>query len=468
MYSLDVSGDGVTVAVSVAGSPLPPGPVSANVTLTPNPGAGSLRWKICSSCGETEVPVDADGTTAVALGTLPVDNYTLYVEYLGSGNFGPGSGQTTFKVADNSTTTLVTDRTTAYRGELPVKLTATVSSIQDVTGGTVTFFDNVGGNVVQLGPVAVNPTTHTAVYASSSLRLGSHSVTAKYNGQDLIRVSTSSAVSFTVLADTAVHATFAPSASKFYAAKDGYKDTVSLSGVLSERASVTIKAINSAGTTKRTWSLGTLNPGAFGPSWNGRTASGTKLPAGAYTVKAKFKDTQGFEKTITASVTLSWREVDWKTVTVTKYGEVGSYFIGEFGGAIYFSPDYPRGRILDSGEMIRDCEDCGLAAGQFVFSLVTTNALDYRKLFLEVRGHGFTDRENTGSTSLVNPATDEFGLTMGNPMFDEDGATHGLPFTKTYLSSTKKVEAWTWMTQAWGDAYDLKFLRLTYQYAVWA
>jgi hypothetical protein len=43
----------------------------------------------------------------------------------------------------------------------------------------------------------------------------------------------------------------------------------------------------------------------------------------------------------------------------------------------------------------------------------------------------------------------------------------GIPFTSKYVSSTDRVAAWVWMTQAWGDAYDLYYLRLTYQYAVW-
>jgi hypothetical protein len=35
-----------------------------------------------------------------------------------------------------------------------------------------------------------------------------------------------------------------------------------------------------------------------------------------------------------------------------------------------------------------------------------------------------------------------------------------------YISSAKRIEAWVWMTQAWGDAYDLAFVRVKYQYAV--
>ena len=131
-----------------------------------------------------------------------------------------------------------------------------------------------------------------------------------------------------------------------------------------------------------------------------------------------------------------------------------------------YSLDYPHGRILDSGAMIRDCTSCGWAGGRFVFA-VKADVLEYRSMFMQIRGHGFTDREHPGSASLVNPATGLFELTNANCDYDQPGVTCGIPFTSRYVSSTGRVVAWVWMTQAWGDAYDLYYLRLTYQYAVW-
>lgn len=466
-YQELVQGDPVTVAVSVPGSPLSPGPVTANVTLTPNPGAGTLLWRLCEFCGETGLPVDADGTTAIDLGSQPIGVFIVYVRFTGSGNFGEGAGQATFTVADPSVTTLATDRTIGYVGELPVKLTATVSSVQDITGGTVTFFDNVGGNIVQLGPVAVNPVTHQAVYSSSSLRLGSHSVTAKYNGDTLIKVSTSSAVAFTVAADTAVHATFTAPAATFYPYKDGYRDTVNLGGVLSERATVTVRIYTGGGTLVKTFSLGTRNPGAWVVAWAGRNAAGSKVAAGTYTVKVTFKDVKGHTKLSTGKTAVSWRQVVWKSVSVTRYAEAGSYFVSVNGGDIYYSLDYPRGRILDAGPMDGGCTECAFAAGRFGYQLVTSGVLMYRNLALSPRGHGFSDREHTGTLYIEHPTTQEFILPLSLPMYDEAGVTYSIPFTTSALSSTRKLVAWVWMDEAWGDAYDLNFIRLTYQYAVW-
>jgi hypothetical protein len=54
-------------------------------------------------------------------------------------------------------------------------------------------------------------------------------------------------------------------------------------------------------------------------------------------------------------------------------------------------------------------------------------------------------------------------------MYDITGQGCGLgSFPTSYIDATHHVTAWVWETQAWGDAYDLRYLKLTYQYAVWA
>jgi hypothetical protein len=467
-FYLTVSGDAVVVSVVVAESPRPPGPVSADVTITPNPGGGLLDWQL-SPGSSGHVTADVDGTTTIDLGThSSAGTYTLSVHFQGYGNYGAADGQTGFVVAYPTTTTLVSNLATAVQGELPIVLTATVTAAYTISGGTVTFLDDVGGNVVELGPVAVNPSTGSATFSSSSLRVGSHSMVAQYTpAGGTFLGSTSDPVSVEVSADTAVHVTFKPSLAKFHPYKDGYKDKVGLAGLLSERASVTIRVYSSTGSLVRKFDLGWRNAGSFAAWWNGKKSNGVQVPAGTYKVKATFKDSGGHTRTITATVKLNWKRVIWKSVTVTKYGEVGEYFVSEFGGTIYYSPDYPKGRILDSGEMIRDCEACGFAAGRFVFT-VKADVLAYRKLYLAGRGHGFIDREHPGSLSLVDPVTLELVLTRPNSMYDEPDHTWGIPFTTAQVSATRKVEAWIWMTQAMGDAYDLNWLKLTYQYAVWA
>lgn len=464
--SVAVAGTPVDMTISVGGNPIPEGPATAEVTLNPNPGGGTLTWYLGFGL-PTQVDVDPDGTTSIDLGTLTSTVWTLEVSFNGFEDYDPVTEQLIFSVWLETTTTVVADRSSAVQGELPVKLTATVAASDLNFTGTVTFLDDVGGDVVELGPVAVDELTDKAVLSTSSLRVGAHSITARFSGVPGWLDSTSSPIAVTVAADTAVHATFAAAASKFYAANDGYRDTVKLGGRLDEKATVKIKLYNGAGSLKRTWKLGTENAGAYGVTWNGKTASGARLPAGKYTAKAIIEDTKGHRKTLSDTTTLSWREVAWKTVTVRKDGDSGVFFVGEFGGQILQSPDYLHGVILDSGEMIRDCESCGFAAGRYRFSFVTSNVLAYRNTWTEVRGHGFDDREHTGTTSIVDPATGEFGEGTPNPLFDEDGVTFNLLFGPKYIDENGRIEIWVWMTQAWGDAFDLRYLKLNYQYAVW-
>src|SRR5262249_31921246 len=156
----------------------------ANVVLNPNPGTGDLKWRTCEyGCSETTVPVDPDGTTSIDLGSHMVGDYTIFVRYPAQGQWKEASGTTSFSVWNTTSTSLVTDRATAYVGELPVTLNATVGGIDPSLWGqgTVTFLDDVGGNVVELGPVTINQYTFQAAFSSSNLRIGTHSIRARYD-----------------------------------------------------------------------------------------------------------------------------------------------------------------------------------------------------------------------------------------------------------------------------------------------
>ena len=463
---LDVLGDVVTIDLQVASDPLPTGPATATVTLSPDPGGGTLWWGWYSYSQPNQVPVGPGGVTTLDLGTLYAGWNTLYVHFSGNGTWGAADAQLSFTVKYPTTVALATSRTSVVRGELPVVLTAALGPEVE-SGATVTFIDDVGGVIVELGPVTVDPYSKTASLSSNQLRVGSHSIRARFGGSSWHLAATSDPVAVTVAADTAVHATFKPSTSLVYAYKDGYRDTVSLGGVLDERATVTIKVY--AGTrVKRTWSLGTRNPGAFGVTWNGKTASGTKVAAGKYTAKAFLKDALGHTRTITGYVTVSWRQAVWKDGTaVTRYGDQLSYY-GTEGSHLYYSGDYGRGRIMDAGEMWRDCDQasCVEIFGTTGFQL-KTGVLDHRRIAVQVVGHGFTDREHPGTAYVLNPATGAWVMTTSLPEYLEPGVTYNILVSKSLLSSTKQARVYLYCTEMWGDAFDVHYLRLTYQYAVW-
>src|SRR5207249_3711202 len=76
----------------------------------------------------------------------------------------------------------------------PVTLTATVTCDAVVPTGSVTFFD---GATPLTGPVPVNG-SGMATFTTSSLAIGSHTLTAQYSGDANCSGSTSNAVTVTV------------------------------------------------------------------------------------------------------------------------------------------------------------------------------------------------------------------------------------------------------------------------------
>jgi Bacterial Ig-like domain (group 3) len=104
-----------------------------------------------------------------------------------------------------TTTTLTASHTTATSGTA-INLTATVAEVggTSVPTGTVTFKDGV----TTLGSMTLNG-TGVAVYTTSTLAVGSHSITAVYAGDSADSGSTSSAAAVTVTAVPAPTVTIA-------------------------------------------------------------------------------------------------------------------------------------------------------------------------------------------------------------------------------------------------------------------
>jgi hypothetical protein len=294
--------------------------------------------------------------------------------------------------------------------------------------------------------------------------VGVHSIRARFEGlPGALLPATSSPVTVTVAADTSVHTTFTRSLSTFYPYKDSYKDTVAVRGLLDEKATVTIRIYSSGGSLKRTYSLGWKGPGSFSASWNGRTAAGTAVAAGTYTVKASFKDVKGNARTIATSVTVSWRQVTWKTgTTITRYGDQFAYY-GTPATQLYYSNDYSRGRILYSGEFNRDCDPCQIIYGVSTMTL-NTSGLAYRYVKASATGHSFVGYESSGYLELVQPGTTSLVFLTDLPLVTSE--PHYAPISSGYISS-QKVQLVAWCSEQSGDVFDLHYMKLTYQYAVW-
>jgi len=135
-------------------------------------------------------------TSALTVGTGdPTAVYDITAVYGGvTGSFITSTSidlpETIFPVPVATTTTLVSSLTPALAGE-GVTLTATVTANGGSPVGTVTFED---GNV-PIGTTTVNAETGVATLITSSLAVGTNSLTADYTGTVGFAPSTSSAVS---------------------------------------------------------------------------------------------------------------------------------------------------------------------------------------------------------------------------------------------------------------------------------
>jgi hypothetical protein len=107
----------------------------------------------------------------------------------------------------------------------------------------------------------------------------------------------------------------------FYPAKDGYRDTfsVTIKGGW-ELSRYNVQVLNSAGTSVWTMGSGELTWSGSSdllyyakPTWNGLDRSGARVPAGTYTVKATLTDDAGNRTTKTTTVGVSWKKLVWKT-----------------------------------------------------------------------------------------------------------------------------------------------------------
>lgn len=466
---LQVQGDGTSITLDTPTVPVAPGPLSVHVTFDPDPGTGVLQWYLAPSGQSGELPVGAGGVTQVDLPSLTPGDYTLYATFPAIGTWTGASSYASFKVRPATTTTLTTNRTVAYKGEVAPTLKAFVTS-GSCTGDTVTFLDDAGAGPTELTTMSATICDVGGmgfVYAPAALAVGTHTITARFNAGDTVATSTSSPIVITVAADTAVHASFKPSMSTVYVYKDGFRDTVTLGGTLDEKATVTVKIYSRTGSVKRSWSLGTKAIGAYSVKWNGTTSSGRKVAAGRYTVKAIFRDVLGHARTISGTVTVSWRQARWVTATsIVKYGDQLKYY-GTPGAGLYRSSDYSRGRIMDSGEMIRDCipgEGCDDIWGTAAFQL-RTGVLQYRYLTVWVDGHGFENREHPGTFYQVDAATSRWVNPVGLPDYSRFGIGFGIK--STAITSTKIFRVVLYCTQEWGDAWDVHRLKASYQYAVW-
>ena len=115
------------------------------------------------------------------------------------------------------------------------------------------------------------------------------------------------------------------------------------------------------------------------------------------------------------------------------------------------------------GESPPRSPDCAIVYGLTTFSL--TSGLAYRSVRVTVVGHTFEDY-NPGDAFFVrwSNGTPDFAGSL--PEYLQLPRSVGANPT-TNVSSDRKVRFGVYCTEDLGDAFDLHYVRFTYQYAVW-
>jgi len=173
-------GQTVTLAATVTGVSFPQTPT------------GSVTF-YSGTTALAQVPLTTTGTATYSTVSFPFGSYVITAIYSGDPAFYPSTSTPTTLVISGylSATTLTAAPNPAGTGQT-VTLTAGVIGIgsSTIAAGTVKFFDGT----TPLGTGTLDPTGH-ATLATTTLTLGTHSLTAIYSGSSSYSTSTSPAYS---------------------------------------------------------------------------------------------------------------------------------------------------------------------------------------------------------------------------------------------------------------------------------
>jgi len=173
-------GQTVTLAATVTG-----------VSLTKTP-TGSVTF-YAGTTALAQVPLTTTGTATYSTSAFPFGTYVITAVYSGDPAFNPSTSTPTTLVIGGyaSATTLTVSPNPAGTGQT-VTLTAAVTGVGStaIAMGTVKFYDGT----TAIGTGTLDPTGH-ATLATSTLTLGTHSLTAAFAGSSSYSASTSASYS---------------------------------------------------------------------------------------------------------------------------------------------------------------------------------------------------------------------------------------------------------------------------------
>lgn len=292
--------------VAIAGSSAS----TTSLTVAPNPAAVgqsiTFTATVAAGSGASGTPTGTvtflSGSTSLGTGTLSSGSATFSTSSLAAGTYSITAsygGDSTFAASTSAavsvtvnaapvtiatTTTLTASATTAVVGtSLTFTADVTPASGSGVPGGSVAFTDGT----TQLGTGTLDG-TGKATYSTSSLAVGTHSISAAYGGNTSYTASTSTPVSVTITAAPAdfsislaptsgtVSQTGSVTSAITIASANGFNQAVSLSCSGAPRnaaCSVSPASVTPSGTSPGTATL-TIQTGTEVPAFKRLTSSG--------------------------------------------------------------------------------------------------------------------------------------------------------------------------------------------------
>lgn len=175
---------------------------TAAVTSTGGVPVGTVTFTEGSTVLASNVAVDGSGHAAFSTSALAVGSNTITASFTGGTGWGNSSGSDSASpqvVNKDATTTTISSSANPSVFSQAVTFTAAVTANSPGSGvptGTVTFKNGS----TTLGTSTLDGTGH-ATLTTSTLTVGSHSITASYNGDSNFNTSASSALSQTVNKD---------------------------------------------------------------------------------------------------------------------------------------------------------------------------------------------------------------------------------------------------------------------------
>jgi YVTN family beta-propeller protein len=163
-------------------------------TVVPDIPSGTPTGTVLFNDGTMQIgtgTLNASAQATFSTSSLAVGNHLIRARYLGDANFAPASSAPMNEpVSQAATSTVVASSAAMVTVGQQVTFTATVSSAASATPtGSVAFLD--GSTQIGTGALGANP---QATFSTSSLSLGTHSITAKYSGDANFFGSTSTAM----------------------------------------------------------------------------------------------------------------------------------------------------------------------------------------------------------------------------------------------------------------------------------